>query len=83
MSKERTSNNGYEVIGGQYAPYYYGHCDTLIGAKRLATKNKEYWDNWQGWQKPRIYRSEDTRLGASRYDGSDIRVPRDWAIPIA
>ena len=35
----------YYVIGGQYETYCYGGTPTLIGAKRLATKNMEYWDN--------------------------------------
>lgn len=49
----------YCVIGGQYAMYNYGTVRTLLGAKRLATKRIELWDNWQGWHKPRIYRLED------------------------
>ena len=38
----------YYVIGGQYVSYCYGGTPTLIGAKRLASKSAEYWDNWQG-----------------------------------
>lgn len=49
----------FAVIGGQYEFYFYGFCDTLEGAKRLASRNIEYWDNWQGWNYPRIYRAED------------------------
>lgn len=83
MKKE----NKYFVIGGQYESYCYGGTPTLIGAKRLATKNMEYWDNWQGWHKPRIYRSEDTTIitacGWITYtDGEEIRVPKDFAEPI-
>ena len=52
----------YYVIGGQYRLYNYGGTPTLLGAKRLATKNEEYWDNWQGWHKPAIYRAEDCVL---------------------
>ena len=37
--------NNYYVIGGQYEIICYGGTPTLIGAKRLATKNEEYWDN--------------------------------------
>lgn len=51
----------FYVIGGQYETICYGGCPTLIGAKRLATKNIEYWDNWQGWHKPRIYKATDTK----------------------
>lgn len=49
----------YIVIGGQYQAYTYGESDTLIGAKRIATANAEYWDNWQGWHYPKIYNAED------------------------
>lgn len=50
----------YVVIGGQYESYDYGTVDSLRKAKLLATKNKEYWDNWQGWHTPDIYKIEDT-----------------------
>lgn len=77
----------FYVIGGQYESCCYGGAPTLIGAKRLATKNKEYWDNWQGWHKPRIYRVEDTEEIESRgrittEDGTIIRVPKFGAEPI-
>lgn len=48
----------FYVIGGQYRSYNYGGAYTLEGAKRLATKHEEYWDNWQGWHKPAIYKAE-------------------------
>lgn len=35
----------YYVIGGQYNYVNYGGCETLLGAKRKATQNAEYWDN--------------------------------------
>ena len=80
--------NNYYVIGGQYEYYCYGGCPTLIGAKRLATKNTEYWDNWQGWHNPRIYAANDTELIVSNGsittpDGMIVRVPKYGAIPIA
>lgn len=70
----------YAVIGGQYETYYYGSTETLLQAKRLATRNKEYWDNWQGWHTPKIYKIEDTKEIFSRgrltaHDGQPIRVP--------
>lgn len=71
----------YYVIGGQYESICYGGTPTLIGAKRLATKNEEYWDNWQGWHKPRIYQAEDTEVIES-YDGVEIRVPVPEAMPV-
>ena len=77
----------YYVIGGQYESICYGGTPTLIGAKRLATKNEEYWDNWQGWHKPAIYRAEDTEIiescgRISCYDGAKIRVPVFGAEPV-
>lgn len=79
--------NNYYVIGGQYESYCYGGAPTLIGAKRLANKNVEYWDNWQGWHIPKIYRAEDTELVESRgrittNDGDSIRVAKSSAIPV-
>lgn len=53
----------YYVIGGQYEMINYGGTPTLEGAKRLATKREEYWDNWQGFHKPDIYKAEDCELG--------------------
>lgn len=80
--------NKFYVIGGQYEPYCYGGAPTLIGAKRLATKNEEYWDNWQGWHKPLIYRAEDTEIvecrgWITRCDGMTTRVPKYGAEPVA
>ena len=77
----------YYVIGGQYESICYGGTPTLIGAKRLATKNEEYWDNWQGWHKPRIYQAEDTEVIESCgritcNDGTEIRVPIFGAEPV-
>jgi len=77
----------YQVIGGQYESYWYGESDSLHGAKIIAGKNKEYWDNWQGWHKPRIYLSKDVQEVKSNgritaCDGSNIRVPIADAEPI-
>lgn len=84
MKKE----NKFYVIGGQYESYCYGGRPTLIGAKRLANKNVEYWDNWQGWHKPRIYRADDTEVIIAKgwithNDGAEIRIPKKCAEPIA
>ena len=70
----------YCVIGGQYEPVYYGERKTLHAAKLLATRNAEYWDNWQGWHTPPIYRKEDTceveTHGWVIYpDGIRVRIP--------
>lgn len=80
--------NNYYVIGGQYEPHCYGGTPTLTGAKRLATKSEEYWDNWQGWHKPSIYRAEDTIVVEARgmityYDGTMIRIPKEGATPVS
>lgn len=77
----------FYVIGGQYENYCYGGTPTLIGAKRLANKNKEYWDNWQGWNTPEIYKAEDTIEIVSKgrmtsCDGELVRVPKMDAMPI-
>ena len=79
--------NNFYVIGGQYETICYGGTPTLIGAKRLANRNKEYWDNWQGWHTPKIYKAEDTEeiesLGRiTTYDGLIIRVPKYNAMPV-
>ena len=80
--------NNYYVIGGQYETYCYGGAPTLIGAKRLANKSKEYWDNWHGWRTPAIYKAEDTQVVESNgrittRDGVAIRVPCQFAEPIS
>lgn len=80
--------NKFYVIGGQYETCCYGGCPTLIGAKRLAAKNMEYWDNRQGWHKPHIYKADDTMEVESKGrittpDGMLIRVPKLDAVPIA
>lgn len=77
----------YQVIGGQYESKWYGESDSLRGAKIIATKHEEYWDNWQGWHKPCIYAAEDVVETVSygritSYDGTTIRVPKPDAEPI-
>ncbi len=70
----------YYVIGGQYDSYCYGGTPTLLGAKRLANKNEEYWDNWQGWHKPQIYRAEDV-VECHNFFGYQM-TPKDGAMPV-
>lgn len=70
----------YQVIGGQYEPCWYGESDTMRGARCIATRHMEYWDNWQGWHKPCIYAAEDVKEIVSKgrittRDGLTIRVP--------
>lgn len=77
----------YYVIGGQYESVCYGGAPTLLGAKRLAGKNMEYWDNWNGLHRPHVYRAEDTEVIESRNrcttrDGEMIRVPKQFAEPL-
>ena len=77
----------YQVIGGQYEQCWYGESDSLRGAKIIATRHMEYWDNWAGWHKPRIYRAEDCRDVESRGrittpDGWTIRVHDMYAEPV-
>lgn len=71
----------YAVIGGQYASFYYGSANTLEGAKRLASKNIELWDNWQGWHYPDIYLSADC-CEVRNFYGEQIAA-NDDAIPVA
>lgn len=73
-------DNKYCVIGGQYQYYYYGSTPTLIGAKRLAGKHQEYWDNWQGWHIPDIYRWDDTEPCDNFYGSG--RRPKFGAVPV-
>lgn len=77
----------YQVIGGQYESKWYGESDSIRGAKIIATKNEEYWDNWQGWHKPSIYAAEDVMEIESRGrittpDGMKIRVSKEFAEPV-
>ena len=70
----------FYVIGGQYENHYYGGSNTLRGAKMLATRNTEHWDNWQGFHKPGVYKAEDCEIiktkGYICYpDGTEIAVP--------
>ena len=75
-----TTNNFY-IIGGQYQAFCYGARPTLIGAKRLATASVEYWDNWQGWYIPKIYRAADIRPCVNFY--GETFCPVDGAQPVA
>lgn len=71
----------YAVIGGQYAYFCYGFSDTLHGAKMIATKNVEYWDNWQGWHTPKIYKAEDVIKGENFF--GTAYCPKEGACPVA
>lgn len=71
----------YAVIGGQYQSYFYGFANTLLGAKRLATRNAEYWDNWQGWHIPTIYNADDVEPIHNFY--GDGYAPKMYAKPVA
>lgn len=80
-------NRAYYVIGGQYESHYYGASATMRGAKLIAARNREYWDNWQGWHTPHIYRAEDVQAITSRGrittpDGWEIIAPRPGAVPV-
>lgn len=71
----------YYVIGGQYEDFNYGGAFTLEGAKRLATKCEEFWDNFQGWHKPRIFKVEDCEL-KTNFFGKNY-YPKANAVPEA
>lgn len=74
-------NLNYYVIGGQYDYLCYGGAPTLTGAKRLANKSAEHWDNWQGWHIPRIYRAEDVQE-CNNFFGRGY-CPKHGAEPVA
>lgn len=76
------ANINYYVIGGQYYQYNYGGSETLLGAKRLAEKNEEYWDNWQGWHRPAVYAAEDCYLANTQFHGEQM-IHRPEAQPVA
>jgi len=70
----------YQVIGGQYESIWYGESDSLLGAKQIASRHVEAWDNYQYWHTPHIYLSEHTEEIESRgrvltRDGEKIIVP--------
>ena len=71
----------YYVIGGQYESYCYGGAATLLGAKRLAGKHVEHWDNWQGAYRPRIYAAKDC-IKTKNFYGWQM-VPGENAYPVA
>ena len=73
----------FQVIGGQYAFCHYGESDTLRGAKMIASKHSEYWDNWQGWHKPKIYLAEDCeQVEQTDFNLSGI-IPKPFAEPVS
>lgn len=76
------SKINYYVIGGQYAQYNYGGCATLTGAKRIAGKHEEYWDNWQGWHRPSIYAAADCVMADTQFHGEQM-IHRPEAQPVA
>lgn len=70
----------YQIIGGQYESIWYGESDSLLGAKQIASRHVEAWDNWQGVNVPRIYLSENVKEIESQgrittRDGERIIVP--------
>lgn len=77
----------YQVIGGQYEQSWKGESDSLHGAKIIAGKNKEYWDNFQGWHTPHIYRAEDCERREAHgfitlYEGATYTFHKPDAEPI-
>lgn len=73
--------NKYAVIGGQYQAYFYGFAPTLHAAKLLASRNAEYWDNWQGWHVPAVYNAADVEPCNNFY--GDGYSPKFGAVPVA
>lgn len=73
----------YYVIGGQYLYLCHGTASTLIGAKRLATKCVEYWENCQSFRYPKIYEAKDIQEITSFDNECSTYVPKENAEPIA
>lgn len=69
-------NNYYYIFGDPFVWNYYGRRRTLLGAKRLANKNVEYWASFQNRRRPRIYKAEDIEF----VDG--FPIPKEGAKPI-
>lgn len=68
----------YLVIGGQYNYKIYGSTDSLHAAKCLATRNTEYWDNWQGFNRPAIYMAAQVADGIYHPVYTYNRYTRKW-----
>ena len=73
--------NKYAVIGGQYQHYFYGFAPTMHAAKLLASRNAEYWDNWQGWHVPAVYAADDVEPITNFYGNG--YAPKPGATPVA
>lgn len=71
------------VIGGQYNTVCYGGANTLRGAQIIASKNKEYWDNWQGWHYPLIYIKDSIEEASKNIWHPDGVVIKEYAEAIA
>ena len=72
----------FYVIGGQYSSYCYGGSISLLGAKQMAAKHDEYWDNWQGWHRPNVFAAEDCVLAETQFYGEQM-VPKPGTFPVA
>jgi len=71
----------YYVIGGQYYQYCYGGSASLLGAKQIAAKHDEHWDNWQGWHRPKIYAACDCFLADTQFNGEQM-IHKPEAVPV-
>lgn len=71
----------YQVIGGECVHVWYGESDTLRGAKNIATRNREYWSNWQGWRTPKVYNASDCFLSSATEFSKGI-FPKPGATPV-
>lgn len=73
----------FVVIGGQYQTYCYGAYKTLRGAMAAATRNKELWDNWQGWHTPKVYAARDCKYVDAGHFAPSGLYPVGDALPVA
>ena len=82
---EAVKKTGFYIIGGQYRFRCYGWAPTLLGAKRIASRHDELWDNWQGWHRPKIYAAEDCIELDGEYSGEIVpdRITKVQVWPVA
>ncbi len=55
------------VIDGETNNIYYGGTPTLLGAKRLAMKNRYFDESWGGYNTPRIFLAKDCEYKDNKY----------------
>lgn len=65
----------YQVIGGQYEPFWYGESDTLRGASGLPPTTKSIGTTGKGGTSPRSMRQRTWKSWKSTAGSSTVTVP--------